>query len=102
MKVVMSDRALAYLQSEQAYLAAFDKRAARAFVHQLKSAAKLIGQYPQAGVVAEPAKGVRRYVSAPYQIDYILGDDLVIIAAIRHGRQNPRDVDDELSDGTEL
>jgi plasmid stabilization system protein ParE len=48
--------------------------------------------------------GVRRYVSPPYVIDYTEIDGVIIVVAIRHGRQNPRvpDQNDELPDQFEI
>ena len=88
----VSERALAYLRSEQTYLGRFDRRAARATARQIRKAAQLISDYPQAGQAIVMAPGVRRYVSAPYHIDYIERDGMIIVIAIRHGRQSPRGV----------
>lgn len=90
MKIQFSDRALAYLKSEQAYLGRFDKRAARATVWQIRKATEIIAAYPQAGQAVPMMRGVRRYVSAPYILDYVETDTAIIIVAIRHGRQIPR------------
>ncbi|MBP1859798.1 type II toxin-antitoxin system RelE/ParE family toxin [Rhizobium herbae] len=100
MKVRFSDRALAYLRSEQAYLARFDRRAARATARQIRKAAEIIAEYPQAGQSVPMLPSVRRYVSAPYIIDYIETGGGIVVLAIRHGRQSPRvpDQDDALPD----
>ncbi|MBB4348167.1 MULTISPECIES: type II toxin-antitoxin system RelE/ParE family toxin [Rhizobiaceae] len=95
MKIRLSDRALAYLKREQGYLAKFDKRVALAVVRQIRAATKLIGEHPQIGPVIDGAKGVRRYISAPYQIDYQEDDVGIMVVAIRHGRQAPREVEAE-------
>ncbi|MBW9064181.1 type II toxin-antitoxin system RelE/ParE family toxin [Rhizobium herbae] len=103
MKVRFSDRALAYLRSEQTYLGRFDKRAARATARQIRKAAEIIGDYPHAGEAMPMIPGVRRYVSAPYILDYVETGGAIVILAIRHGRQNPRvpDQNDELPDDFE-
>jgi len=46
---------------------------------------------------------VRRYVSAPYILDYVETGGAIVILAIRHGRQNPRvpDQNDELPEDFE-
>ncbi|AYD00226.1 type II toxin-antitoxin system RelE/ParE family toxin [Neorhizobium sp. NCHU2750] len=93
MKTRISDRALAYLKREQGYLAKFDRRVALAVVQQIRAAVKLIGEYPQIGPPVDGTEGVRRYVSAPYQIDYQEDEAGIMVVAIRHGRQVPRDVE---------
>lgn len=100
MKVRFSDRALAYLKAEQTYLGRFDKRAAKATAMQIRKAAELLAEHPQAGQAVAIIPGVRRYVSAPYVIDYIQTGGVVVVLAIRHGRQNPRvpDANDEFPD----
>jgi len=97
MKVRFSERALAYLKAEQTYLGRFDKRAARATARQIRKAAEILAEYPQAGQAVAIIPGVRRYVSAPYIIDYTEADGAIVVLAIRHGRQNPRvpDANDE-------
>lgn len=98
MKVRFSERALAYLSAEQAYLGRFDKRAAKATARQIRKVAEVLGSHPRAGQVVSMVPGVRRYVSAPYVIDYIESGDAIVIVAIRHGRENPR-VPDLTDDG---
>lgn len=95
MKIRLSDRALAYLRREQGYLAKFDKRVALAVVRQIKAATKMIGDYPQIGPFVDGTEGVRRYISAPYQIDYQEDEIGIMVIAIRHGRQAPREVEAE-------
>ena len=104
MKIRFSERAMACLKAEQAYLGRFDKRAARATVRQIRKAAEIIGDYPQSGQAVPIVPGVRRYVSPPYVIDYTEIDGVIIVVAIRHGRQNPRvpDQNDELPDQFEI
>ncbi|WP_454848744.1 hypothetical protein [Rhizobium binxianense] len=34
-------------------------------------------------------------MSAPYHIDYIIEDDAIVIVAIRHGRQQEIELDDD-------
>jgi plasmid stabilization system protein ParE len=95
MKIRLSDRALAYLKREQSYLARYDKRVALAVVRQIRAATKLIGEYPQIGPAVDGAEGVRRYISSPYQIDYQEDEVGIMVVAIRHGRQAPREVEVE-------
>lgn len=90
MKIRFSDRALAYLKAEQAYLGRFDKRAARATARQIRKAAEILANHPQAGQAVAVIPGLRRYVSAPYVIDYMEIGGAIVVLAIRHGRQNPR------------
>ena len=100
MKIRFSERALAYLKAEQAYLGRFDKRAARATARQIRKVGEILAEHPQAGQAVAMIPGVRRYVSAPYVIDYIETGGAIVVLAIRHGRQNPRvpDANDELPD----
>lgn len=103
MKVRFSERALAYLRSEQAYLRRFDRNAARAMARQIRRASEIIGEYPQAGQAVFMAPAVRRYVSVPYVLDYVEDNGAIIVIAIRHGRQNLRapDEDADSTDGFE-
>ena len=93
MKIQLSDRALAFLKAEQAYLAKFDKRTALAVVQQLRRAVKLIGEHPHIGPAVDGVEGVRRFISAPYHGDYMESDGILIVVTIRHGRQAPRQLD---------
>ncbi|WP_428427986.1 type II toxin-antitoxin system RelE/ParE family toxin [Pararhizobium sp.] len=90
MDVRFSERALAYLKAEQAYLGRFDKRAASATARQIRKVAEILAEHPQAGQAVAIIPGVRRYVSPPYVIDYTETGGAIVILAIRHGRQNPR------------
>ena len=101
MKVRFSAHAAQYLRQEHAYLARFNKTAAKMIVHQIRQSAKMLAEYPAAGLVIAPISGVRRYVNVPYHLDYVVMDDVVLIVAIRHGRQQEATIDldeDELED----
>ncbi|WP_172973613.1 type II toxin-antitoxin system RelE/ParE family toxin [Pseudorhizobium flavum] len=72
-----------------------------AFSEQIKKAARLLGEHPRVGVVVAPADGVRRFVTAPYHLDYILQEDHIVIVSILHARQGPADLekDADLEEG---
>ena len=101
MKVRFSDEAVRYVERERAYLAQFGRRTAVAFSEQIKKAARLIADHPRVGVVVAPAEGVRRFVTAPYHLDYVLQIDRIVIISIMHARQGPADLekDEDVSDG---
>jgi plasmid stabilization system protein ParE len=98
MKVVISRDAAKYLRDERNYIGRFDARAAEATMRQIQDAFKTLAAYPNAGSLALPLEGRRRYVTAPYVIDYSLTDTAILIASIRHGRQNDPSIgiDDDL------
>jgi plasmid stabilization system protein ParE len=56
-------------------------------------------------VAALPLAGRRRFVAAPYVIDYSITEHAVHIVAVRHGRQNDTsmeiDGDDDFEAGGE-
>ncbi|CAD7027336.1 type II toxin-antitoxin system RelE/ParE family toxin [Pseudorhizobium endolithicum] len=101
MKVRFSEEATRYVERERAYLAQFGRRIAVAFSEQIKKAARLLGEHPRVGVVVAPADGVRRFVTAPYHLDYILREDHIVIVSIMHARQGPADLekDADLDEG---
>lgn len=86
MRVILSANAAAFLKRERAYLEHFNPRAARRVIENLRSAFRLLGDYPQAG---SPLKlpGRRRYVCGVYLIDYNTEKSRLVISHIRHGRQ---------------
>jgi plasmid stabilization system protein ParE len=98
MKVRLSQEAIRYLERERAYLAQFGKRPSGAFSDQIKKAARLIGDHPHVGVVVAPAEGVRRFVSAPYHLDYVIEVDRIMIISILHARQGPADIEKDADD----
>ena len=97
MKLRFSLSALLYMRAEQAYIARFNRLAAKAAVAQIRKAAAMLADHPGAGAELFLVPGVRRYVSAPYRIDYVTTGDTIIIVAIRHGRQREVEIegDDE-------
>jgi plasmid stabilization system protein ParE len=101
MKVRFAEEAIRYVERERAYLAQFGRRTAVAFSQQIRKAARLIGDYPHVGVSVAPAEGVRRFVSAPYHLDYIIQADSIMIISIMHGRQGPADLEKDDDDDFE-
>lgn len=101
MKVRFSDEATRYVQRERAYLAQFGRRTAVAFSEQIKKAARLLGEHPQVGVAVAPADGIRRFVTAPYHLDYVLREDYLLIVSVLHARQGLPDLerDEDLDEG---
>lgn len=93
MKVVFSEEALRYLHRERAYLAQFGSRAAVAFSDQMKRAVRLIGAHPRVGTVVAPVESIRRFVSAPYHLDYVILPNYILIASVMHARQGPADLE---------
>ena len=86
MRVILSANAAAFLKRERAYLEHFNPRAARRVIENLRSAFRLLKDYPQAG---SPLKlpGRRRYVCGVYVIDYTVEKARLVISHIRHGQQ---------------
>lgn len=101
MQVRFSQEAIRYVERERHYLAQFGRRTAVAFSDQIKKAARLIGDHPHVGVVVAPADDVRRFVSAPYNLDYVIQLDRITIVSVLHGRQGPADLDKDDDDAFE-
>jgi hypothetical protein len=40
-----------------------------------------------------PAEGVRRFVSAPYHLDYVVQADRIVVISIMHAGQGPADLE---------
>jgi plasmid stabilization system protein ParE len=101
MKLVISQEAMRYLERERAYLAQFSRRATIAFSDQIKRASRLIADHPHVGTVVAPVEGIRRFVSAPYHLDYVIRPNYVLIVSIMHARQGPADLekDEDLPSG---
>ncbi|RWX76016.1 type II toxin-antitoxin system RelE/ParE family toxin [Neorhizobium lilium] len=93
MKVLISEEAIRYIQRERTYLGHFSRRASIAFSQQLKRGVRLIGEHPRIGTVVAPVEGVRRFVSAPYHLDYVIKPDHVLIVSVLHARQGPADLE---------
>ncbi|KKX28061.1 type II toxin-antitoxin system RelE/ParE family toxin [Rhizobium sp. LC145] len=98
MKVFLSEEAIRYVERERAYLAQFSRRASVAFSEQVRRAIQLIGDHPRVGTAVAPAEGIRRFVSAPYHLDYILQADRILIVSIMHARQGPADLEKDEDD----
>lgn len=105
MKVIISKDAADYLRRERAYIAEHDPRAAESVMRQIQAAIRTLAAYPNAGVAALPLVGRRRFVVAPYVIDYSITEHAVYIVAVRHGRQNDTSIeidgDDDFEAGGE-
>jgi plasmid stabilization system protein ParE len=101
MKVRLSQEATRYVERERAYLAQFGRRTSVAFIDQIKRATTLIGDHPHVGVVVAPAEGVRRFVSAPYHLDYVVQADRIVVISIMHARQGPPDLEKDQDSGLE-
>lgn len=89
MKIRFSDEARQYVHREKRYLAAHSRRASVAFSQQIRRAMTLILEHPAAGPPAGPVGGVRRYVSTPYTIYYVIRGNELVVVSIWHGRQMP-------------
>ncbi|CDZ38934.1 type II toxin-antitoxin system RelE/ParE family toxin [Neorhizobium sp. BETTINA12A] len=101
MKVFLSEEAIRYVQRERAYLAQFSRRASIAFSEQVKRAARLIADHPRVGTAVAPVEGIRRFVSAPYHLDYVIEADRILIVSIMHARQGPADLEKDEDDDFE-
>ena len=70
-------------------------------LRQLRASLRLLIEYPEAGRPHGALDGRRRFVSGDYVIDYRIVGRLVEVSHIRHGRQLPpaleEDVDPERS-----
>ncbi len=91
MKITLSPDARDYAISEASYLRARNPAAAIRFQNDLKRLARHIGRFPEMGAESPemPVPGVRRLVMGSYLVDYEIKDKVIIILAIRHGRQRP-------------
>lgn len=101
MRIKLSKDAGLFLRSEQRYLEQFNPRAADNVLRQLRASLRLLVEYPEAGRPHGALDGRRRFVSGDYVIDYRIVGRLVEVSHIRHGRQLPpaleEDVDPERS-----
>lgn len=88
----MSAQAAAYLLREKAYLQKANPRAAVATMRRLQAAFQMLAAHPNAGSAVLPLAGRRRFVEAPYVINYRAEKDGILISAIRHGRQQDPDM----------
>jgi plasmid stabilization system protein ParE len=65
---------------------------------QIRRATRLIGEHPHVGVVVAPVEGVRRFVSSPYHLDYVIGPNEIFVVSILHARQGPADLEKDHDD----
>jgi plasmid stabilization system protein ParE len=72
-----------------------------AFSEQVKRAARLIANHPRVGIAVAPVEGIRRFVSAPYHLDYVIETDRILIVSIMHARQGPADLEKDEDDDFE-
>jgi len=89
--VLIAPYARFFLASEAKYLKARSPQAAGAFLDNLKRLKHHLSQFPRMGHASEdlPVPGVLRFVMGAYLVDYEMRDELIVILAIRHGRQRP-------------
>jgi len=93
MKVILSKDAGRFLRRERSYLEQFNPRAAMAVMRQLRAALRLLGEFPRAGGDLEALGGRRRFVSGDYIIHYRVGKSAIYVSHIRHGRQEPLELE---------
>ncbi len=85
--VVFSLRAKAWFDAELIYLGERSAAAARRMVERIATARRPLADFPQRGARGV-VPGTRRLVVAPCVLTYREAtSDLVVILAIRHGRQ---------------
>jgi plasmid stabilization system protein ParE len=88
-KVRISTRAAAFIRTEKAYLARFNRRAAVNIARQFRHVARTLSDYPNVGTPVVAQGDVRRFVAPPYIIEYEIHPTELVILIIRHGRQAP-------------
>lgn len=94
-KVRLSAQAADYLRAEAHYLRQHSRRAAEAFVMRMQEARANLARFPDIGLGSGrlPVPGARRLIVGDYVLDYELSDDIITVLAIRHGRQQPPDIE---------
>jgi len=94
MKVRMSYDARAYLRDEAKYLRKRSPAAASALTAVMKKARENLANFGELGFTKEglPIPGMRRLIVGNYLLDYEISRDVVLVVAIRHGRQTPPDI----------
>jgi plasmid stabilization system protein ParE len=94
-RVRLSAQAAVYLRAEAHYLRRHSRRAAKAFVLRMQEARTNLARFPDIGVGSArlPVPGARRLIVGDYVLDYDYSDDVVTVLAIRHGRQQPSDIE---------
>ena len=100
-RIVLSADAAGYLEREKAYLMKANPRAATT-LRRLQAAFRMLAAHPNAGSPVLPLAGRRRFVEAPYVIDYRVEADAILISAIRHGRQQGTVLDIDEDDDFEV
>lgn len=90
MKVVLTDDALADLQSIARHIARDNPTRARSFVRELVAQAKALGDLPERFPLVErhAASGVRRRVHGNYLIFYRVEPQRVVVFRILHGARD--------------
>lgn len=101
MKVILSKKAGRFLRQERAYLEQFNPRAAMAVMRQLRASLRLLGEFPRAGGDLQALEGRRRLVSGAYIIHYRVEKSAVYVSHIRHGRQEPLELEKDGEPGEE-
>lgn len=94
MKVRMSDDARAYLRDEAKYLRKRSPAAARALSAAMRKARENLAHFGELGFTKEglPIRGMRRLIIGNYLLDCEISDDVILVVAIRQGRQKPPDM----------
>jgi plasmid stabilization system protein ParE len=93
MKLVLSRNAAAFLRHEKSYLERFNPRAADTAISGLWSAMRFLLEQPRAGHPHPTLAGRRRFVTGAYLIDYRIMGETLRISQIRHGRQDPMELE---------
>ncbi|HKI13551.1 MAG TPA: type II toxin-antitoxin system RelE/ParE family toxin [Roseiarcus sp.] len=90
----MSDDARAYLRDEAKYLRKRSPAAARAVSAAMRKARENLARFGELGLAKEglPIPGMRRLIVGNYLLDYEISGDVILVVAIRHGRQKPPDM----------
>ena len=94
MKVRMSDDARAYLRDEAKYLRKRSPAAARALSAAMRKARENLAHFGELEIAKEglPIRGMRRLIIGNYLLDCEISDDVILVVAIRQGRQKPPDM----------
>lgn len=91
MKIRLSASAAAYLRLELSYLRERSPAAAQRLNEDLKRLKRNLTQFPRMGKITDEllVPGVFRFVLGDYLVDYQVGEAMIDILVIRHGRQSP-------------
>jgi len=99
-RVLLAPKARSFLLSEASYLRSNSQRAADRFLTRIREARRALGRFEDLGFPndALPLPGLRRLIIGDYVLDYVPGD-IVMIVAMRHGRQSESAIiTDEIDD----